>query len=117
MNLQEILPLLGEPRGTELFEWQCWGTRCQYLDWGGEDNHIASTVFDLDTGLIYCLELFTGTAAVRYLEPDFAPAFRQECVTRAVDPDWITENLPWTDTENPQTILALLATLKGELEL
>jgi hypothetical protein len=117
MNIMEVMPLLGDPRGTEPFEWQCWGDECQYLDWGGAENHIASTVFDRQTGLIYCLELFTGSAAVRYLEPDFAQAFREECTTREVNPDWVTESLPWTDTENPQTILALLATLKGDLEL
>jgi hypothetical protein len=116
MNLMEILPTLGEPRGTNRFEWQCWGKDSQYLDWGGEENHIASTVFDLNTGLIYCLELFTGEGAVRYLDPDWAEAFVTECDARDINPDWLTDSIPWTNVSNPQTILALLGTLSGDIE-
>jgi len=117
MNLMEILPTLGEPRGTNKFEWACWGAHSQYLDWGGEENHIASTVFDLNTGLVYCLELFTGESAVRYLDPDWAEAFLEECVSKDVNPDWLSDSIPWTNVGNPQTVLALLGTLKGDVEL
>lgn len=114
MNIMEILPSLGTPRGTEPFEWSCWGNSAQYLDWGGEQNHIASTVFDRDTGLIYCLELFTGSAAIRYLDPDWAEAYLTECVTRQVNPDWLSDTVPWTDTPDPQTVLAILSTLSQD---
>ena len=117
MNLMEILPTLGEPRGTNKFEWACWGAHSQYLDWGGAENHIASTVFDLNTGLVYCLELFTGESAVRYLDPDWAEAFLEECVSKDVNPDWLSDSIPWTNVGNPQTILALLGTLQGDTEL
>lgn len=117
MNILEVVPHLGDPRGTEPFQWQCWGPRAQYIDWGGEENHLASAVFDLDTGLVYCLELFTGTAALRYLAADWAEAYLLECQSREINPDWVTDSLPWTDTPDAQTILAVLGTLKGDIEL
>lgn len=117
MNILEILPILGQPRGTNKFEWQCWGPNSQYLDWGGEENHVASMVFDLNTGQIYCLELFPGTQALRYLDPDWAEAYLKECITRDVNPDWLTDTIPWTELTDPQTVLAVLGTLKGDIEL
>ena len=114
MNIMEILPSLGQPRGSSRFEWSCWGEHAQYIDWGGEDNHIGSAVFDRNTGLIYCLELFTGSEALRYLDPDFRDEYITELREQDIDPGLAYENQPYTDIQDPQIILALLATLAPE---
>ncbi len=114
MNLLEILPSLGEPRGTSPVQWQCWGKSAQYIDWGGEENHIASCVFDRETALVYCLELFTGPDAVRWLNPEFREDFLKECQDKGLDPTEAHPGLAWTDQENPQIMLALLATINPE---
>lgn len=110
MTLFEILPSLGQPRGTSKFTWSCWGDRAQYVDWGGEDNHIASAVIDLDTGLIYCLELYTGEQALRYLETEFREDFIKECQAKDIDPDDAGQGLIYQDID-PVTVLSLLTQL------
>lgn len=90
--------------------WQCWGESAQYIDWGGEDNHIASAVIDRNTGLVYCLELFTGQECLRYLDPDFADEFIAECRAKDIDPDHAVEDVAWISIDS-QTVLALLAQL------
>jgi hypothetical protein len=114
MNIMEILPTLGQPRGTSRFEWSCWGEHAQYIDWGGEDNHIGSAVFDRNTGLIYCLELFTGSEALRYLDPDFSEGYHVALAEQDIDPEGAYEGQPYTDIQDPQIILALLATISPE---
>ena len=91
-------------------QWQCWGKSAQYIDWGGEENHIASAVVDRDTGLVYCLELFTGQACLRYLDPDFESDFREECLTLDIDPDDTGSGDLWVavDTATVMTLLAQL---------
>jgi hypothetical protein len=112
MNILEILPTLGESRGTSKFEWQCWGEHAQYIDWGGEENHIASAVFDRTNGQIFCVELFTGAQAVRYFEPQFRDSYLAECQTRGIDIREAAPGLPYTDIEDPQVVIALVATLQ-----
>lgn len=115
MNILEILPTLGESRGTSRFEWTCWGEHAQYIDWGGPENHIASAVFNRTNGQIYCVELFTGTEAVRYLEPDFKDSFLAECRARDIDPQDAGEGMVYADMEDPQIILALVGTIKESI--
>lgn len=112
MNILEILPALGESRGTSRFEWQCWGEHAQYIDWGGEENHIASAVFDRTNGQIFCVELFTGAQAVRYFEPQFRDSYLAECQSKGIDIREAAPGMPYTDIADPQVIIALVATLQ-----
>lgn len=111
MNLLEIMPALGPARGTSPWTWSCWGTNAQYIDWGGADNHIASCVFDRATGLVYCLELYTGVQAIRYIEQAYQDAYREECLAQGIDYQQPHEGIEFVNVDNPQAIMALLATL------
>lgn len=96
-------------------QWQCWGPEAQYIDWGGEDNHVASAVIDRVTAVVYCLELFTGEACLRYLEPEFEQDFRQECLTLDIDPDDTGTGDVYVAID-AATVMALLTQLNpGEL--
>lgn len=111
MNILEILPALGDPRGRSTTDWQCWPQDTVYVDWGGEENHLASVIVDPKTGEIYCMELYTGQSAVRYITPTLVEDFMAECQSRDIDPQWAAEDLQYTDVTDPQIILALLSTL------
>lgn len=111
MNILEIMPALGRPRGASEWSWSCWGESAHYMDWGGEDNHIGSAVFDLNTGDIYCLELYTGSQAIRYIEPQFREDYIKECLLYGVDYRQPVEGIEFVDVDNPQVVLATLATL------
>jgi hypothetical protein len=111
MNILEITPALGRPRGASEWTWSCWGESAHYVDWGGEENHIASAVFDLITGEIYCLELYTGTQAIRYLLPEMAEDYRNECIKMGVDFDQPAPGIEFITVDNPQDVLTTLATL------
>jgi len=116
VNIMEILPSLGPARGTSPYQWPCWGSRAQYIDWGGELNHIASCVFDLDTGLVYCLELYTGEACLRYLDPDFSEAFFAQCSAESVDPQWASEDQQFQDFTDPLVAFTVISTLTSETD-
>ncbi len=109
MNILELQPNLGPARGTSEYSLQCW-PNAQYIDWGGELNHIASAVFDRETGLVYCVELFTGDQALRYIEPEFAEEWFEECQQLAIDTDDSGQGL-WIDID-ANTVLLLIHQLK-----
>ncbi len=108
MNILEIYPSLGQARGTEEYPSTAWAD-AQYLDWGGELNHIASAVFNRSTGLVYCLELFTGAEALRYLDPTFEADALAELRAQGIDTEDSGQGA-WIPI-NEQIALQILSTL------
>ncbi len=108
MNILELAPNLGTARGTSEYPSSAW-PQAQYIDWGGEDNHIASVVFNRETGHCYCVEIFTGTEALRYLAPESADEWLQEQQALNIDTEDSGQG-PWRDID-PNTVLLLLRTL------
>lgn len=111
MNILEILPALGKPRGTSTTDWQCWTPSAQYVDWGGEDNHLASVIVLPETGELLCIELYTGEQALRWIQPTLREEFFNECASRNIDPRLASEDLAYVELEDPEVILSLLTTL------
>ncbi len=108
MNILELAPNLGQARGTSEYGSQAW-PKAQYIDWGGELNHIASAVFNRETGHCYCVELFTGSEALRYLAPESADEWLQEQQALGIDTKDSGQG-PWIDID-PNTVLSLLRNL------
>lgn len=102
MNLEQA-NLLFEHRivGGESYQWDCYSSEARYLDY--EKNSVtASVVFCPNTGVIFeatVLEERNDEYAFRWLNPQWATAFREECKSRDVDPGVVYDRTRWIDLE------------------
>jgi hypothetical protein len=86
MQLVELLATT-EPWATtwQPHPWQCWPPDTRILYWHRDQQHLASAVFDTE-GRVLALELYQ-TPTVRWVDPQYARAFQQECLAQGIDPN------------------------------
>jgi len=114
MIITELTGLAGDPRGASPIQgWQCWGETSYYIDWGTEDTHLMSAVA-LDNGEVVCVELFTDTAAWRWIQLEWVKDFLTECQQLGIDTEDSGQG-PWNDVVDASEILRILAEQQGHL--
>lgn len=86
MQLVELLATT-EPWATawQPHPWQCWPPDSRVLYWHRDGSHLASAVFDTE-GRVLAIELHQ-TETLRWVDPQYARAFQQECLAKGIDPD------------------------------
>ena len=92
------------------YRWQCWGDNTHSFDsWDGDNDngYSAGIVFDTKTHVVYETSIFDykNNRAYRLLNPDFSQAYRDEAISRNIDPDEATDEMQYINLENKDDFL------------
>ena len=113
ITLKDFLPAVHYriTEGSD-FGWICYGPNAFALDsWDGDPDGVASSViFDTKTQEVYEVQLvdYSQNKAWRVINPDFIPAYNNECNSRGHNRNEAWDDVEYTDVDE-STFMSLLS--------
>lgn len=103
--------------GGSEFEWACFGPDARYLD-SEDDGYSTSVIISGPERTVCVAELhdYQNSRSYRWLNPDYADAYRAECLEREVVEDDAWEDVKFNDVEAVDILEKIREVSQGNFE-
>lgn len=111
MHIQTLLELIAyRIHSADNYQWKCYGNNIKIMDFENENGEEVGTAFfsvkDKQVREIY---VFDDDVAHRWIAPEYREAYLAECTRRQINPDVFTEAQGFSNVEDSEKILDLVA--------
>jgi predicted DNA binding CopG/RHH family protein len=111
MHIQTLLELIQyRIHSADDYLWKCYGDKVKLMDFENEaGEEVGTALFSTVDKQVREIYVFNDEVAHRWIDPGYREAYLAECTQRKVNPEVFTETQGFTQVEDSEQILDLVA--------
>lgn len=111
MHIQTLLELIQfRIHSADDYQWKCYGNNIKIMDFEDENGvEVGTALFSTQDKQVREIYVFDDEVAHRWIAPEYRDAYLAECAKRKINPDVFTETQGFSDVEDSEQILDLVA--------